>query len=102
VRVRARAVLGWEGDNFLYDSPEQAGGNKSPGRAGAVWFYCNAENRRQVYAVIDRRNSFTMATFTGYFHFVPDPKNRVKDTFDPGRLQIEIVSVSDVAKSQTP
>jgi hypothetical protein len=62
VRVRARAVVGWEGDDFLYDPTEQAGGNKAPGRAGAVWFYCNAENGRQVYAAIDRRNSFTTAT----------------------------------------
>ena len=102
VRVRARAVVGWEGDDFLYDPPEQASGNKRPGRAEAVWFYCNAENGRQVYAAIDRMNSFTMATFTGYFHFVPDPKNRVKHMFDPGPLQLEIVSVSDVAKPQTP
>jgi hypothetical protein len=102
VRLRARAVLGWEGDNFLYDPPEQASENKRPRRARAVWFYCNAENGPQVFAAIDRRNSFTLATFTGYFHFVPDPKNRVKDTFDPGRLQLEVVGVSDVAKSQTP
>ena len=102
VRLRALAVLGWEGDNFLYDPPEQASENKRPRRARAVWFYCNADNGRQVYAAIDRRNGSTMATFTGYFHFVPDPKNRVKDTFDPGRLQLEIVSVSAVAKSQTP
>jgi hypothetical protein len=101
VRVRARAVVGWEGDDFLYDPTEQAGG-KAPGRAGAVWFYCNAENGRLVYAAIDRRNSFTTATFTGYFHFVPDPKNRGKHMFDPGRLQVEVVGVSDVAKSQTP
>jgi hypothetical protein len=101
VRVRARAVVGWEGDDFLYDPTEQAGG-KAPGRAGAVWFYCNAENGRLVYAAIDRRNSFTTATFTGYFHFVPDPKNRGKHMFDPGRLQLEVVGVSDVAKSQTP
>jgi hypothetical protein len=33
---------------------------------------------------------------------VPDPKNRGKHTFDPGRLQLEVVGVSDVAKSQTP
>ena len=102
LRVRARAVVGREGDDFLYDPTEQAGGNKAPGRAGAVWFYCNAENGRQVYAAIDRRNSFTTATFTGYFHFVPDPKNREKHMFDPGRLQFEVVAVSDVAKSQTP
>jgi len=81
---------------------QQAGGNKAPGRAGAVWFYCNAENGRHVYAAIDRWNSFTTATFTGYFHFVPDPKNRGKHMFDPGRLQVEVVGVSDVAKSQTP
>jgi len=102
VRVRARAVVGWEGDDFLYDPTEQAGGNKAPSRAGAVWFYCNAENGRHVYAAIDRRNSFTTATFTGYFHFVPDAKNRGKHMFDPGRLQLEVVGVSDVAKSQTP
>jgi len=102
VRLRALAVLGWEGDNFLYDPPEQAAENKRPRRARAVWFYCNAENGRQVYAAIDRRNSFTKATFTGYFHFVPDPKNRGKHMFDPGRLQLEVVGVSDVAKSQTP
>jgi hypothetical protein len=101
VRVRARAVVGREGDDFLYDPTEQAGG-KAPGRAGAVWFYCNAENGRLVYAAIDRRNSFTTATFTGYFHFVPDPKNRGQHMFDPGRLQLEVVGVSDVAKSQTP
>ncbi|HWY04891.1 MAG TPA: hypothetical protein VNX60_14545 [Candidatus Acidoferrum sp.] len=100
VRVRARAVVGWEGDDFLYDPTEQAGGNKAPGRAGAVWFYCNAENGRRVYAAIDRKNSFTTATFTGYFHFVPDPKNRGKHMFDPGRLQLEVVGISDVAKSQ--
>jgi hypothetical protein len=102
VRVRARAVVGREGDDFLYDPTEQARGNKAPGRAGAVWFYCNAENGRQVYAAIDRRNRFTTATFTGYFHFVPDPENREKHMFDPGRLQFEVVAVSDVAKSQTP
>jgi hypothetical protein len=102
VRLRARAVVGWEGDDFLYDPTEQAGGNKAPGRAGAVWFYCNAENGRQVYAAINRRNSFTTATFTGYFHFLPDPKNRGKHMFDPGRLQLEVVGISDVAKSQAP
>ena len=102
LRVRARAVVGREGDDFLYDPTEQAGGNKAPDRAGAVWFYCNAENGRQVYAAIDRKNSFTTATFTGYFHFAPDPKNRGKHMFDPGRLQFEVVAVSDVAKSQTP
>jgi hypothetical protein len=84
------------------DLTEQAGGNKAPGRAGAVWFYCNAENGRHVYAAIVFRNSFTTATFTGYFHFVPDPKHRGQHMLDPGRLQLEVVGVSDVAKSQTP
>src|ERR1700687_2373884 len=102
VRVRARAVVGREGDDFPYDPTEQAGGNKAPGRAGAVWFYCNAENGRQVYAAIDRRNSFTTETFTGSFHVVAEPKNRGKHMFAPGRLQLEVVGVSDVAKSQTP
>jgi hypothetical protein len=94
VSVRAWLEFGWEGDNFLLDRSEPSHRNTSRSH---VWLYCDPEHNRQVYGAVNgpvRRP--VLATFTGYFYFIPDKKSRVKDVFDPGPLQLEATRVSDV------
>jgi hypothetical protein len=90
VRVRALLAFGWEGDNFLYDLNPRVAIPRID--APSMWFYCRPERERQVYAVIAPQGR-VLATFTGYFHFVP--KTDIKNgAFDPGPLQFEAVRVS--------
>ena len=96
VRVRAILVMGWEGDNFLYDQPT-AVVPKTSGPPAMLWFYCDGQHERQIYAAIKPGNRRVLGTFTGYFHFVPDKKSRGKDKlFDPGSLQFSATGVSDL------
>jgi hypothetical protein len=63
----------------------------------SVWLYCKAGQENQIYGAIWPGNRPVLGTFTGYFHFVPDQKSRMKDVFDPGPLQLEAIGVSDLA-----
>ena len=71
-------------------------------RAASVWFYCKRDRERKVCDTIQFSVSPVLGKFTGYFHFVPDQKSRLKDVFDPGPLQLEVVGVSDLATNTKP
>jgi hypothetical protein len=102
VQVRAWLVLGWEGDNFLFDSEKPAPRKTADFRAASVWFYCKPDRERKVCDTIQFGGSPVLGTFTGYFHFAPDQKSRMKDVFDPGPLQLEVVGIADVATNGKP
>jgi hypothetical protein len=92
ISVRAWLDFGWEGDNFLHDRAEAS--HRSPARP-RVWLYCDPGHDQLVYGALnvgDRRP--VLATFTGYFHFVPVKNSRMKDVFDSGPLQLEAIRVS--------
>jgi hypothetical protein len=98
VLVRARMSFGWEGDNFLSDPSIPF---DPPYGRPAVWYYHKPDRPPLVYGHELLFNSAPIATpdhtvgaFTGYFHFVPDEKSRIKDVFDPGPLQLEVIRVS--------
>jgi len=85
VRVRASLIVGWEGDNFLID-PLKPRPKTMPSRnPPSVWVY----DLTAVKAACDPQ---TVCLFTGRFHFVP--KSRMQSVFDPGPLQLEVVSTS--------
>jgi hypothetical protein len=92
VRVRAVAVLGWEGDNFLSDpSPQSAA-------PPYVWIHWNTD---RVYEQIKSAGRTSVyGWFTGIFHFVPKP-HVINGAFYPGPLQLEAVEAS-VAIPQPP
>lgn len=94
VSVRARLQLGWEGDNFLVDPSKPSRHDTARPR---VWLNCDAEHDRQVCGEAFNKRP-ALATFTGYFHFVPDKKLRKKDVFDPGPLQLQAIRISDVVQ----
>jgi hypothetical protein len=102
VQVRAWLAFGWEGDNFLFDSAKPAPRKTADFRAASVWFYCKRDRERKVCDTIRFSVSPVLGTFTGYFHFIPDQKSRLKDVFDPGPLQLEVVGVSDLATNTKP
>jgi hypothetical protein len=96
VRVRAWLNFGWEGDNFLYDPPDRSNPKKVVSRGPAMWFYCKPGSELLVYGSIRPGTWRVHATFTGYFHLVPDQKSRFRGVFDPGPLQLETIQVSDL------
>lgn len=102
VQVRAWLALGWEGDNFLFDSEKPAPRKTADFRAASVWFYCKPDRERKVCDTIQFGGPPVLGTFTGYFHFAPDQKSRMKDVFDPGPLQLEVVRVADLANGAKP
>jgi len=102
VQVRAWLTFGWEGDNFLFDASKRAPHKAADFRAASVWFYCKPDRERKVWDTIQFGGPPVLGTFTGYFHFVPDQKSRMKDVFDPGPLQLEVVGVSDLATNAKP
>ena len=102
VQVRAWLAFGWEGDNFLFDSAKPAPRTTTDFRTASVWFYCKLDRERKVWDKIHSGGPPVLGTFTGYFHFVPDQKSRLKDVFDPGPLQLEVVGVSDLATNAKP
>jgi len=102
VRVQAWLVYGWEGDNFLFDSAKPAPSNTADFKAASVWFYCKPDRERKVWDTIQFRGPPVLGTFTGYFHFVPNRKSRIKDVFDPGPLQLEVIGVSGLASNAKP
>jgi hypothetical protein len=102
VRVRAWLAFGWEGDNFLSDSSKPASRNMPSHRPASVWLYCKPDRERQVWGTVGFDGPPVLGTFTGYFHFVPDQKSRMKDVFDPGPLQLEAIEVSDLGSNAKP
>ena len=96
VRVRARLVLGWEGDNFLYDQPGAVVPKQRSDAPAKIWFYWDPKHERDLLSTIKPGSNSVIATFTGYFHFVPNKKGRMKDVFDPGPLQFSSIEVSDL------
>jgi hypothetical protein len=102
VQVRAWLAFGWEGDNFLFDSAKPAPSKTADFRAASVWFYCKPDRERKVWDTIQFGGPPVLGTFMGYFHFIPDRKSRIKDVFDPGPLQLEVVGVSDLAINAKP
>jgi len=115
VQVRAWLAFGWEGDNFLFDSAKPAPHNTADFRAPSVWFYCKPDDYRdrtplRTLGDLERKGCDTikidvspiLGTFTGYFHFVTDQKTRMKDVFDPGPFQLEVIGVSGLVPSPKP
>ena len=102
VQVRAWPALGWEGDNFLFDSAKPAPRKTADFRAASVWFYCKPDSERKVWDTIQLGDSPVLGTFTGYFHFVPDQKSRINAMFDPGPLQLDVIRISDLATNAKP
>lgn len=95
VRIRAWLAMGWEGDNFLFDDSALPDRNTLL-HGPAVWVYSKRDLGPLVYGEPPPGSQCVLATFTGYFHFVPDPKSRIHDVFDPGPLQLEIIHVSEL------
>ena len=100
VRLHARLLFGWEGDNYLFDDPMvRVKGRRVP----SMWLYCDAEHERQVFGANGLpvlRRTGVLGTFTGFFHFVPKNKRNWKKKllFDPGPFQLETVSASDIVR----
>ena len=94
VVVRARLALGWEGDNFLFEPSAAPEGNTASPNPTSVWLYCKPGNKCQPDRAMEDSDRGMMGTFVGYFHFVPDPKWRRKDVFDPGPFQLEGIGFS--------
>jgi hypothetical protein len=102
VQVRAWLAFGWEGDNYLFDSSDPAPLKMPSHSLASVWFYCKPDHERQVWDTVKFGSTPILGTFTGYFHFVPERKGRMKDTFDPGRLQLEVIRVADLNPTAKP
>jgi hypothetical protein len=100
VRIHGRLGIGWEGDNFVYDLPSSAAYKKTSRRPAAVWFYAKPGYEHRVWEAITLGPGYVRGTLTGYFHYEPYKKNRMKSVFDPGPLQLEVIEVSDVEKEQ--
>jgi hypothetical protein len=96
VSVRALLLYGWEGDNFLFDASDLGSGKTPRHNEPRVWFYCKPGSERFVYSGLRNGYPRDQGLFTGYFHFVPNKKGRIKDVFDPGPLQLETISVTDL------
>jgi len=96
VSVRASLVFGWEGDNFLYDTTGVGPDKTLPHHKPSVWFYCKPGYEKIVYSAVPYNVRPVRGTFVGYFHFVPKQKGRIKDVFDPGPLQLEVIGVTSV------
>lgn len=96
VIVRGVLVLGWEGDNFLYDAPAIRQ-SKSPSHGTPkLWLYCRPGSEQSVFGNVPYSFRPMAVTVVGYFHFVPDKKGRTKDVFDPGPLHLEGVAATGV------
>ena len=102
VQVRAWLAFGWEGDNYLFDSSDPAPRKMPSHPSASVWFYCKPDHERQVWDTVKFGGPPVLGTFTGYFHFVPERKSRLKDVFDPGPLQLEVIRVSDLIPNAKP
>lgn len=88
VRVRAWLEFGWEGDNFLYEASVRADRN-TPGSGVPIWFYCKPGYEPFVYGAMRPGTRRILATFTGYFHVVPDLKSQLHDVFFSGPFELE-------------
>jgi hypothetical protein len=91
VRVYGVPTLGWEGDNFLREWPEQKKGGPA-----SLWFYCPAKTERETFALLDAANvrgRSVLFVFTGYFHFAPKSVKE-REVFDPGPLHLEVLRAS--------
>jgi hypothetical protein len=102
IQVRAWLAFGWEGDNYLFDTSDPAPLKMPSNPLSSVWFYCKPDHERQVWDTVKFGGRPVLGTFTGYFHFVPDPKARVRDMFDPGPLQLEAIKASDLSSTAKP
>ena len=102
VQVRAWLAFGWEGDDFLFDSMEPEPHGMHSHRPPSLWFYCKPDREKQVWDKMSFGGPPVQGTFTGYFHFAPDQKARMKDVFDPGPLQLEVIGVSDLGTQTKP
>jgi hypothetical protein len=96
VRIRAWVLIGWEGDNFLSEFADPASLSTPSDRPTSVWFYCKPDHDGKVCDTSRYMGRHVVATFTGYFRFVPNQKSRMKDVFDPGPLQLEVIGISDL------
>lgn len=91
--------MGWEGDNFLRESPEQ---NKGARRE--LWFYPVAGRDAEIVGELDHlnvRSRDVLFVFTGTFHFAPG-RSRGHEVFDPGPYQLEVINVRPWAVSSSP
>jgi hypothetical protein len=102
VQVRGWLAFGWEGDNYLFDSSDPAPLEMPSHPSASVWFYCKPDHERQVWDTVKFGGAPVLGTVTGYFHFVPKRKSRMKNTFDPGPFQLEVIRVSDLSPAAKP
>lgn len=82
--------MGWEGDNFLRQWPEQ----KKIARR-ELWVYSAAGRDVEIFGELDRinvRGRPALFVLTGIFHFVPG-WTRGDKVFDPGPYQLEVIAV---------
>src|SRR5256885_12783985 len=96
VSVRASLVFGWAGDNFLYDTTAVRPDKALPHNKPSVWIYCKPGYEKIVSRAVPYTVLPVRGVFVGYFHFVPKQKGRIKDVFDPGPLQLEVINVTSV------
>ena len=102
IKVKGLITFGWEGDNFLLDLPNSQNANlkRQFESKPRLWFYGNEGEINKAWEAYQKLwskgSGFASGTFTGYFHFVPSAKGRMKDVFDPGPFQLEVVTVSDI------
>lgn len=93
VRVRAWLVFGWEGDNFLFDASARPDRNTADFPGSTIWLYCKPDYEPFVYGAMRPDARRVLATFTGYFHFVPDMESQIHGVFYAGPFQLEAIEV---------
>jgi hypothetical protein len=95
VRVRASALMGWEGDNFLVEPREFSPTKRkfTDSSVALVWIECLSDNECNGLMGLE----YGSGTITGRFHYVPSRAGRIGNrVFDPGPFQLEIIRISEV------
>ena len=93
VCVKAVAVYGWEGDDFLIDPSKPVPLDMaSGGDPASVWFYQKRSKLQRGQEPIEKQVS-RCRSFAEYFHLVDKPQI-VNGAFYPGSLQLETLKDS--------
>lgn len=103
VRVRASALIGWEGDTFLIEphGPANAKPELTDQSAAPIWIDCGSS---QSYKACNglRGIEHGSATFIGRFRYVPNDAGRGNAMFDPGPFQLEVVRITEIQYADRP
>jgi len=112
VQVEGWIVFGWEGDNFLLEKPKSKSDLMNPSQHyPQLWFHGDEAAVRKAFetykaatytAASGSENEIATGTLTGYFHFVPIIKSRMKDVFDPGPFQLDVTEASSLRVLSIP